>query len=450
MKEVKNNKFEFNGVIEKVLKSPISRTDFVTITIGGREEFSETIPLEHFEQHTNYYFNGLEPLATFNENDEIEKFKSNLIKQDFNIDSDTDYSILSAEIKYATVNNSIMNCYVILKKNNDQYCISVGKNQSYMRKGEKTFSGKNLPLLIESASEQVKKYTSTKLQILSKKIKQDENTREQDKNGIKKLFDNETLSDYFKKQDMPAGVVINAKNRYQIFTSYLTASGIRSLHYVTKDYANLKNAEKALNSNGYTHEGKQLDCLNIDEITNNLESQLSQRYGGCWSDDLLSEFHTDAGLISISNIYKEDSNKFGVGYYTDIIYTDEKTGQYKTKNIPIEIFNGEYNSYQVFCKITELVSDMENKNKNGILDFDKDERTLKEKIDFHLERRKSIGESLKHFKKYVEERTQPEKRENILIDFKTRMEDHLKMAKTIDKESQNLIKNKEEIAELKF
>ncbi|WP_137297594.1 hypothetical protein [Psychromonas sp. SP041] len=417
MEELKDRVVTINGIEELVLRKPKSRDDLVRITQGGMSEFATEITIEDFESYTNKYFKGLEPHMTGDLDHHIERLNKEMTDLGFEVDLNTQYGIVSGVVKFST-NSSVFDVDFIVKESDEKgYLFAVRKSGGYGLISSLSSDSKHIQNVVDNIVKQAKKYTSAMVQNLTLGKSQMKNNtdrvREISDDGIPKLLPDETLSDYFKTQDMPAGAVINGKGRYQTFSSYVAVGNKLTLHYITKDYASKKNAEKALNKFGYDIDGKQLDSMDTAYVKEQLCTELSRKIGSSWSDDYIAECSMGDVFFQVSNIQSKEDPKFGVEYFVNINMVDIISGKEKSETINIDARSGG-NVYSIQANINDKINDLIRSYKAVEVEFDEDLRTDAEKIAYHHEQIAGHKKQLVHYKARSEEMTAPRDKERFI------------------------------------
>jgi hypothetical protein len=412
--ESRNQKLKINGQSERILETPKTRDEEVLMTMGGREEHAIRLSVNDFEANTGYYFVGLEPKYDYELDKEVEKFKAMLVREDFNLEDPTLHTragsdvpvklfMAGGNIKFATKTNVMPDVQSRLRESGENYIVRISRESKFGAKKSKEFSGpkSSLPLLLSNAERTVKAYTSTKVQILSKIITEEESKRKHDKDGYPILKLNEGVDDYFNNQEMNAGIVINNHGDYQAFTSHPNESDSENIQKNkvdfkhgehnfrtsndTNSYKNIKLAVKFLNDNGYDSQGRALDNVNEEEFaegfrTYGFQSSLFDSFG----QDEVAHIKKENGSIKIHHLQKENDDKFGTRYTVLFDYTEEETGRkhLKTCHVPAENYLGRAIP-PMFAFLSE-VNDLYAQD-SGV-DFEPDNRSDKEKITYHTER----------------------------------------------------------------
>lgn len=441
MKIIRDGHFKLNGRDERVLTSPANREGYVEFTMGGMAEHAVSVSLSHFEELTGFYIKGLEPITAFNDSDELIRLKIAVKNRDLQLIYISSVD-LYAKIDFATATNSHMSSAISLTSKDDIYQLKVGKKSGYQSLGQKVYEGKGLPLLINEALEQLDKYISTKVQILSSGDAREEASRVINPEGFKCLFKNEAISEYFDKQDMPAGIVINEKGRYQTFISFIASDGNMRMSCETKDYANAKNAGKNLASYGYDYLGRQLDILDKDKLEGALRESMQNEFNPSWSDSKTASFITNnRGWYEISRIKTREDDKYGTQYYFDWQFTFDDNGKELSYEIEVDARDGG-NAHNIFGKLYYFVKEISNGVLNNSLEFDIDYRTLDEKATFHRSRIDEYRKQRSYKEKVLIDPTSNQhwissaKKEIMAIDL--RINHHLEMAKEIGREMKSV------------
>jgi hypothetical protein len=429
-------RFKVNGTEERIIKMPESREDTVVITMGGRSEHATELSVESFEDITGHYIVGLEPEYEYDLNELLLAYKDLLREKDFTVEeNDSKYSLAGGNIRFATANNVHVTVLSYIAERGDNYTVTVVRDAGYQTKRRQEFTGPkaSLPLLLSNAEKTIEAYTSTKVQILSKDITEEENVRKYDDNGFAILKPNESVNDYFNNQEMDAGVVINAAGKFQAFYSYKIGEDIndiqltdpnfkhgdhafRTFHYETKDYKTIKGAEKFLKSKGYDLQGKSLDNVDVNEFAEAFRNYNSRSFHSdmtnSWDDNVISYFHMPNGHGTIQHLQKEVDEKFGVKLAMVIDYTDEKTGKSYQEKSYIENTADSFDYGGATAKLTKFTKNVyENlySESSPEIEFEEDLRTNAEKAQYHKERAMTHIRSVEHNKKYMEEAEIPYK-----------------------------------------
>lgn len=391
-----NNRFNLNGVEERVLERPNSRDGDITFTMGGMAKFATTMPLADFEEQTGFILKGLEPEQNCIPENEFASLLARLEDKDMTISKDGKYALFSANIKYTNASNSTMAASMYARKNDDGYLITVTKSHSAMTNSwDFQATEQTLPSVIKQAEEKIDSILKLKVQVLSLKAPKEDQIRQYSDDGFPILFKNESLDDYFKSQDMQAGIVINANSKYQYFHSYTAFNG-PTLSYDTKDYKTLKGCVKRLNQLGYDERGRQLDIFPTDETRLEFEesirdAKVSRDFHPSWSDDILASYKTQGGSIVLSSIKKLEDPKFGFQYFIDATFTNERDGRQVKGQIEVDPREGG-NAYQVGCRIYDWTNELAKAHKEDAVNYEADERTIDEKISFHQSMLKNYQE----------------------------------------------------------
>lgn len=429
-------RFDLNGIQEYILKKPESREGNVLMTMGGKREHATEVSLEDFEEMTGHYIVGLEPEYEYDLQELIQEYKELLVDNDFNLEeNNSDYSLAGGNIRFATASNTHVTVVSYIAERGDQYAVVVTRDAGYQTGRKKEFEGpkSSLPLLLSNAEKTIEAYVSTKVQVLSKEISEEENSRKFDENGFAILKVNESVEDYFKSQEMDAGVVINAAGKYQAFYSYKTNEDKESLqfndekfkhgdhnfrcfHYDTKAYKTLKGAEKFLASKGYDLQGRNLDNVDVKQFAKAFREYNSRSYHSdmvsSWSDDVLSMFSLSKGYGTIEHLQKEETEKFGVKTALVFNYIDEKTGQQYQEKKYLSNNGDDFDYGGGTFAMTEFIKNIENNlydDNCPDVTFLEDTRTNAEKAKFHKERAVGHQESVVFSKKYMDEAEGPYK-----------------------------------------
>lgn len=438
------DKFKVNGQEERILVMPRTRDDDVTITMGGKSEFATKISVEDFENNTGHFIVGLEPEYDYDLETALEEYKAMLVNQDFTLDEPEEYtpigsdipkklSIAGGHIHFSTAKNVTVSIISYIAERGDDYVVKVRRDAGWGTKREKEFKGpkSSLPLLLTNAARTIDAYSSTKVQVLSKVLTEEENIRKYDSNGFSVLKANESVEDFFKDQEMNAGIVVNAAGKFQAFYSYRTEHDtdniqrtdpnfkhgdhkLRSFHYNTKDYKTLKGAEKFLATNGYDKTGKSLDTLDVKEFAEAFREYTRRSFFSdmvsSWSDDEISNFSLPKGHGTIEHIQKENDEKFGFSYAMVFNYTDELTGKKYREVSLIDNSAENYDFGGASQNISNFVSNV-NENlyneENSKIEFENDPRTDAEKSKYHKEKFLEHKDSVEHRKKYMDESEVP-------------------------------------------
>ncbi|WP_425263207.1 hypothetical protein [Vibrio owensii] len=383
----KNNRFTLNGIEERVLLRPETRDGIVKFTMGGMSKYATELPLSDFEEQTGYIIQGLEPEVLCKPENELAAFMARLEDLDMTIQPKSNYVLCSAGIEYTTASNSRMSASVYARNTNQGYKITVTKSYSGgTNVWDYEATDKTLPSVIRQAEDKISSVLSQRVQVMSSENSAN-GDREYSDDGFPVLFKNETLNDYFKSQDMKAGIVINANGKYQYFHSFESVSG-PSLHHDTKDYKTLKGCAKKLASIGYDEHGRQLDIFPTDEARAEFEqyvrdSKLQRDFSPSWNDNKLGEYKVHSGSVNLSSIQKVEDPKFGFQYFIEATFTNEFDGRQHSGQIAVNPQDGG-NAYQVGCDVYEWTMDLTQASKSGSLQYDEDHRTLEEKVDFHM------------------------------------------------------------------
>lgn len=440
-------RFILNGVEERIITVPKERSGNVVFTMGGKTAFAEKLSIENFEDQTGYYIIGLEPEFEFNIDKTLRSLKKDLEKLDYTINESVSENkgdnifILSASIHFATKKNVHVEGYFHIAEYHDRYAVRVSRNAGYGTNRHEEFSGAkgSLPLLINSALECAKKYNSTRVQIMSSEAERGE--RAYSKDGFPILFKNESLSEYFKSQDMPAGIVINNAGEYQAFHSYMSFEKKRVLSHETNSFKSIKSASKLLEQHGFDTSGKFLNTLNpvaFKEAFHEYTKSRSHYELNSWSDDVVYYLDFPGGFGSISNLAIHEDEKLGFKYSLDFEYIEEKTGRRFLKSVALEPDMGNavgsaLSAYYEFYKETYVAY-----NEGVEIDFQPDLRSIAEKKNFHFERCKLAQGNLERYDRMISQSSNPDELRTSwskVIDIaQSRIEMHQKAYKELSKE----------------
>lgn len=398
MKQLIGTKFLLNGIMERVLQVPETRDGNVAVTMGGLANNRTEISLVEFERTTGYCLKDLDP-APFRSNAEvIDDYLHRLREMDMTISKNPNATyLITSNIEFTTKSNSKMKASLnAIHREQGGYLVSVRKINQYAAQQTQTITGTNLEILLETAIDLLRTYISTKVQVTSKAIDPGDRERKFDESGIPHLFVNESIESYFKAQSKPAGVAINNKGRFQVFTSYENANGDRLFHYQTKDYASLKNAEKALEALGYSVDGKFLDVTTSEQLRE-FESD-SRKFMRTetphWRPGTsMAEFNVSHGVFVISEIYKEEDPDHGVVLCYSASYQNDANGKRIDRKNKINVVDG--NPFSFSDKIHGFMREVNAGIEGGNLAYDQDIRTLDEIISHHKDR---FNEHTKRFK----------------------------------------------------
>lgn len=438
----KHERIDLNGVSESIIKMPESREDSIVITMGGRKEFATTLSVEEFENQTGHYIVGLEPEYEYDLNELISQYKEMLVENDFTLEDndDSDYSLAGGHISFSTDKNVNVSVISYIAERENSFIVRVRRDAGWGTKRDKAFEGPkgSLPLLLSNAERTIEAFTSTKLQILSKELTEEENIRKYDENGFAVLKPNESIEDYFKSQEMNAGIAINAKGKFQAFYSYMINSDdhdiqrkdpdfkqgdhkFHNFHYNTKDYKTLKGAEKFLLQQGYDKEGRALDNVDKEKFAEAFRTY--NRHTGFVDshyEDEISNFKTPNGFGNIEHIAKDYDEKFGYRYTLSFNYTDEETGKKFRHTVNLANSGEELDLGRATARMYDFIRDITKNvyDKESNVEFMDDNRTAKEKADYHKER------FLYHKTKLAWFEERAEKGETIYDSWKVKMDEH--------------------------
>ncbi|MEZ9709370.1 hypothetical protein AB4254_11880 [Vibrio breoganii] len=339
MLPIKNSRFLLNGTQERILQKPESREDTVTVTLGGLEQFAHTMTLSDFEAQTGHYFEGLEPKLAINELELFEKLEQSFQEHLSKVEFDKEKLSLSGEIKFTNQNNTpiSVNLY-ISKQSNGDYRSFIHKKSKWqtMRNQSYLVPAIELEREVNHLAEQAAALTTNKVQILDTDITTTNAKRTYTPDGFAHLHTNESLEDYVKDTKAQGGVVINAKGRFQAFTTNQYPNREhREVHYETKDYATLKGAVKYLAKFGYDEKGRFLDSINLEELNEVMNNEFVARRTFPSSDSehaaIISTGHSEIKLLKAEKTYSDEK---GWEYHYNISITRDSDGaSYSVKGL---------------------------------------------------------------------------------------------------------------------
>lgn len=224
MKLITGNTFELNGVEERILVMPKERTDMIKFTMNGMREYAQELPLDVFEFNTGCFIEGLEPERDVDIESNMDRLVKHLEQDDFNVIID-DKGEIEASITFTNGSNSKISVFLHTISKEDEIKIFIGKKTYGTELKEIKANRNNFDLQVDRAIEFAKKFTSQKLQVLSKKP-ESTNSRDYDKNNIPVLKEGESLNDYFaeNRDTQHAGIVLssNRENSFRFTVSRLS------------------------------------------------------------------------------------------------------------------------------------------------------------------------------------------------------------------------------------
>lgn len=423
------SRFDLNGCTERLLSRPTDRKGKIEMTMGGKAEHSTVMSLIQFEDQTGYYIEGLEPVITYNYNSVISQFKKDLTARDMTLSKGDEYYLVGGDMTFTTRNNVKSNVSIFLSRTDKGYKVSAGRGANWHLTHKEEFeAGKeSLPFLLICGLAHVDKLSTTKLQVLSKLCLNNEDDREKI-DGIPKLFENESIEKYFYRQEMPAGVVINQKNRFQVFTSTLIGEKM-SFHYVTKDYKTLKGAEKYLGGMGYNLIGKQLPVLNIKELEENTRKYMRDtRFSTSYSDNSLTILSAAGGEIDISSVKLRENERLGSEYYVNAQYMSEKDGRTVSQEIIVDarVCGGQVG--RLYTDIFNFTAAIRKAYTEQTLNFDNDNRNENELKKYHEGQIKNLIKNKEHTEKSIKEHAEDERyvsnRKEAIFEYDTKINQH--------------------------
>lgn len=398
MKLITKNTFILNGVEEKILKMPVDRNDTITITMNGQREHAQTIPLDVFEYNTDMYIMGLEPERNIDSVEQLRKLEKHLRDNDFNVTFDGKKE-LRASIEFVNGSNSKMYSGVYLTDHNDGFIISVSKTTYGTERKQFHANKNNIDFQVDRAIEQVNKFISQKVQVISKEIPKDHD-REFDDNNIPILKHGESLDEYFKSHSdtKHAGIVLTSnREKYVPFVSFFGVGNKRHLSHETKSYKRLNGAVKFLNGFGYDAEGKKKeDVFDIQEIKE-VVRDYSQRHVSITSgEDFTAEVSTNNGYVIYDEPRISISEELGAQCFIDFKYVRESDGREYRDSIEVtHELDGRYSlSQPIFLHCFDVESGLN----DGKLSFQEDTRTSTEKYKYHADIIKSCNRSIERYK----------------------------------------------------
>lgn len=397
-----------NGQDERILSLPKTREDIVTMTMGGKSEFKMELTVDEFESATGHYIVGLEPEYEFDKDFLIEQYKDMLKENDFTLEDNDEHAIAGGHIHFSTEKNVHASVLSYIVERDDSYIVRVRRDAGWGTKRSKDFEGpkSSLPLLLSNAERTIDAYTSTKVQVLNKELTDEEKIRKYDEDGFAILKPNESLDDYFKSQEMNAGIVINAAGKYQAFFSSMYNADLddiqrkdpdfrqgdhnfNSLHYDTKSYKTLKGAEKFLAQKGFDSKGRNLDTIDVDKFAEAIRTYNSHTgFMDSYYDHEISNFNLPKGFGNIDHVKKDYDEKFGFRYTIDFNYTDEATGKTYSETAHLSGSKEGHDLGRATAKMYEFVKNANEHlyNPESDINFQEDTRTIQEKLDYHKER----------------------------------------------------------------
>lgn len=451
-----------NGVKEQILQMPKTRDEDITISLGGKPEFSTTMSLSDFESVSGHYIIGLEPAGTYNQKDIIEQFQNMLVEKDFSLVGDSKWVLAGGQSNFTTEKNVHVEAEAYLSKRDNGYFLNVKRNAGYGTYREKTFEGalEIMPYLIDQAAAQIDVFTSTKVQILNKDVVDSE--RKYDERGYPIMKENESLQEYFDNQEMNAGVVVNNAGKYQAFYSYTTHMDLddiqrtdpnfiqkdhnfNTLHYDTKSYKTIKGAERFLDQQGYDLDGRVLDVLDMNEFIEGFQTY--NRHTGYLDsscDKTIGMFSLDNGFGEIRNPVKDYDEHFGSKYTIEFNFVHEATGKEITRTCPVRGEGKHLDLGGPTSFMHEFISDAS--NFENLESFELDERTDRQKMDYHRDRVVIHTESLERLTGRLAETSDAESRERLAAAWeptmgklKSDIDCHIKAYKELNKTNERKV-----------
>lgn len=400
------SRFKLNNQEEYLMAIPEDRDGVVRMSMGGKQEHATTLLLEDFEKVTGHYIVGLEPEFDYDLDFVLSQYKALMEKNDLTVNQDSKYNLMQGNVKFTTAKNLEVHCHSYLQDLGDKYKVVVGRDAGYQQNRKKEFIGpkSSLPLLLQNGIRTLEEYSTTKVQILSKEIDDTEKVREYDEHGFAKLFPNESVKDFFKSQDMPAGIVINNAGKFQPFVSNQYPGYEERSFNETNSYKTIKGAEKFLDQYGFDKQGRFKDSINLEQFTESFHEYKRHHLHsiGSWHDGILGNISLNEGHGEISLLQKEQDEKTGTHYYVNMHYIDEKTGQTIDHKAYLRLPESSP-AYQVGNEYNAFTVALNKGYKEGTLVFNEDTRGIQDKIDYHKERFFNFRESLLTSEKRISE-----------------------------------------------
>lgn len=392
------DRFELNGVQEYIISKPKTRDEEIIVTMGGTSKYSTPISVKDFENSTGYCLKGLEPSYEFDFDTEIGNLKNFLIENDFSISEKSfPNEVLSANIEYVTSNNTHVVAGISLYQRDNTIIARLSRDAGYQTPRSKEFEVPYdaLPIAIENAKITALAYTSTKVQVLNKDIEKGD--REFSKEGFPILYSNESTESYFKSEEnnKPAGIVIDSTGKYSAFLSWDTSEGDRYFDSDSRSYKTLSGATKLLRNHGFDPQGRVLNVLDKEEFKSFIH-EADRRVGfiGSWDNSVIGYFSTPRGTGVVKELVSEWNDEFGTSYSFDIQYDDNLTGKTYSKNIPVNhnLSTAGNTAIKEFFSIHKELDSLYLDN-SGV-EFDKDDRTNAQKVNYHVESVKQITKDI--------------------------------------------------------
>jgi hypothetical protein len=406
------SRFNLNGQEEYIISLPKDRGGIIAITMGGKNEHSTNLLIDDFEEMTGHYVVGLEPSFEYDLELVLAQYKAMMEKNDLTVNENPEYCMMQGSINFTTDKNVHVSCYCYVRDEGDNYRVIVGKNAGSQSKREKEFSGpkSSLPLLLQNAISKVEEFTTTKVQILNMKIDNSNSVREHDQNGFAILKPNESVEDYFKLQNMPAGIVVNNANKFQAFFSKQYPGYEDRSFYETNDYKTIKGAEKFLDKFGFDKKGRFNDVIDENQFVEDFDNYKQHFLRSITSshEGVLANIELNNGFGEVSLLKKDISEDTGCTYYVDLHFIEEKTGKRIDKRIDLRMPDDAVVN-QVGNAYNEFTSHIYNGYKNGTLEFNDDNRSKQEILQYHKERFVKFNNSNISSEKSISENSDPER-----------------------------------------
>ncbi len=397
----KSYSFTLNGVQERVICRPKTRDEPVTMTMNGSQKHATSMSLEDFESVTGHTFFDIAPESDQSESQIIEAARKHLADREA-IALDAPHCLIAAHIRFSNARAACFTVRVsIIRSASGLYLGMVTKASGSHGTRVATLRCNNLEILTQNALELFDGFISGRVQILSAVVDRGV-PRETDQVGVVKLFKNESVKEYFANQQMPAGVVINQKGRYQVFSSYVGSSGANHIDHDTKDYASLKNATKALREKGFDIKGRQLAVLDCKDAEEEIRQVLG-RFCPSSSDTFTAQFESGQGSYSVSRVLMDEDEALGAFYRVELTYTHEASGETLRTNVPINPRGDGTSVHVTGYAICSIIASQQDQLTRGELIFDPDTRSLAQRQQHHLERIKALDKLLDHYKRTAAE-----------------------------------------------
>lgn len=402
------SRFKLNKQEEYLMAIPEDRDGDIKMTMGGKREHTTTLPLEEFEKLTGHYIVGLEPEFDYDLDFVLAQYKAMMEKNDLAVDETSKYSLMQGSVTFTTNTNTEVICQSYLQEIGDKYKVVISRDAGWRTKESKEFTGpkSSLPLLLENAIKTIEKFSTTKVQVTSKELSEEEKVRQYDEHGFPKLLGNESVKDYFESQNMPAGIVINNEGKFQPFVSNQYPGYEKRDFHETNSYKTLRGAEKFLDQYDFDKLGRYKDTITQEAFSESFhEYKRHQLHSiSSWSDKTLGNIELEHGHGEISLLQKEQSEETGTHYYVNMNFIDEKTGQSIDNKFYLRLPE-KHPAYQVGNAYNDFSSDISQGYKNGTIEFNEDTRTKEEKLEYHKERFFIFKESVERSEKSISEST---------------------------------------------